>query len=144
MKNSEYYIVHQSILPEYFEQVIKARELINDKNYSVSDACKSLNISRSTYYKYKDYIFRPNKTSGTKALFGIKTLDIKGILSVILQVVYESHGNIISINQDSPIDGTAHITISIDVSELDSSIEILRQNIEKIDGIKSVDIMGVE
>ena len=62
----------------------------------------------------------------------------------ILQVVYESHGNIISINQDSPIDGTAHITISIDVSELDSSIEILRQNIEKIDGIKSVDIMGVE
>ena len=144
MKNNEYLIVHKSILPEYFDQIILTRELINDQKYSVSDACKETGISRSTYYKYKDYIFRPNKTSGTKALFGIKTLDIKGILSVILQVVYESHGNIISINQDSPIDGTAHITISIDVSELDSSIEILRQNIEKIDGIKSVDIMGVE
>ena len=144
MKNNEYLIVHKSILPEYFDQIILTRELINDQKYSVSDACKETGISRSTYYKYKDYIFRPNKTSGTKALFGIKTLDIKGILSVILQVVYESHGNIISINQDSQIDGTAHITISIDVSELDSSIEILRQNIEKIDGIKSVDIMGVE
>ena len=60
--------------------------LINNQKYSVSDACKETGISRSSYYKYKDYIFRPNKDSGTKALFGIKTLDIKGILSVILQV----------------------------------------------------------
>ena len=144
MKNNEYLIVHKSILPSYFEEIILTRELINDQKYSVSEACKQTGISRSTYYKYKDYIFRPNKTSGTKAVFGIKTLDIKGILSVILQVVYESHGNIISINQDSPIDGTAHITISIDVSELDSSIEVLKMSIEKIEGIKSVDIMGVE
>jgi chorismate mutase len=144
MKNNEYFIVHKSILPDYYELIIQAREMINDKKYSISDACKLLNISRSTYYKYKDYIFRPNKSSGTKALFGIKTIDVKGILSVILQVVYESHGNIISINQDSPIDGTAHITISIDVCELDSSIEVLKGNIEKIEGIKSVDIMGVE
>jgi chorismate mutase len=144
MKNNEYLIVHKSILPSYYEEIILTRELINDQKFSVSDACKTTGISRSTYYKYKDYIFRPNKSSGTKALFGIKTIDVKGILSVILQVVYESHGNIISINQDSPIDGTAHITISIDVCELDSSIEVLKGNIEKIEGIKSVDIMGVE
>ena len=59
MKSNEYLIVHKSILPEYFEQVIQARELINDKNFSVSDACKQLNISRSTYYKYKDYYDDP-------------------------------------------------------------------------------------
>ena len=144
MKNSEYLIVHKSILPSYYEQIILTRELINNQKYSVSDACKETGISRSSYYKYKDYIFRPNKDSGTKALFGIKTIDIKGILSIILQVVYESHGNIISINQDTPIDGTAHINIVIDVSELASSIEVLKENIEKIEGIKSIDIMGVE
>ena len=83
MKGNEYFIVHKSILPEYFEQVIKARELINDKDYSVSDACKALNISRSTYYKYKDYIFRPSKDSGNKAIFVIKTIDEKGVLSSI-------------------------------------------------------------
>ena len=77
MKNNEYYIVHQSILPDYFEQVIKVRELINDKGFSVSDACKMENISRSTYYKYKDFIFRPAKNTGTKALFSIKTADEK-------------------------------------------------------------------
>lgn len=144
MKSNEYYIVHKSILPTYFDQVINTREQINDKKISVSDACKANGISRSTYYKYKDYIFRTNKTTGNKALFVIKTLDEKGILSAILQVVSLKHGNIISINQDSPIAGSAHINISIDVSELESSIEDLKVDIEALDGIKTVDIMGVE
>lgn len=144
MKNNDYFIVHKSILPDYFPLVIRARELINDKNYSVSDACKELNISRSTYYKYKDYIFTPAKDSGNKVIFNIKSIDIKGILSSILKVISESNGNVISINQDSPIDGSAYITMSIDICDLSSSIEELKDEINKIDGIKSVDIMGVE
>lgn len=144
MKNSEYLIVHKSILPSYYEQIILTRELINNQKYSVSDACKETGISRSSYYKYKDYIFRTNKTTGNKALFVIKTLDEKGILSAILQVVSLKHGNIISINQDSPIAGSAHINISIDVSELESSLEDLKVDIEALEGIKTVDIMGVE
>lgn len=144
MKSNEYLIVHKSILPEYFEQVIQAGELINDKNFSVSDACKQLNISRSTYYKYKDYIFRPSKNSGNKAIFVLKTIDEKGILSQILKVIYDKQGNIISINQDTPLDGTAYITLAIDVSELNSSIEQLKETMNTINGVKSVDIMGVE
>ncbi len=144
MKNSEYLIVHKSILPKYYEQIIETRELINDKKISVSEACKETDISRSTYYKYKDYIFRPNKDSGTKAVFVIKTLDVLGILSAILQVVYNQHGNVISINQDSPLDGTAYITLSIDISELITSTEELRKSINDLPEIKSVDIMGVE
>ena len=144
MKSNEYFIVHKSILPEYFEQVIKARELINDKNYSVSDACKLLNISRSTYYKYKDYIFRPSKDSGNKAIFVIKTIDEKGVLSTILSVVYEKLGNVITINQDKPLDETAYISLAIDLSELNCSIEKLKEDLNLIKGFKSVDIMGVE
>ena len=144
MKSNEYFIVHKSVLPEYFEQVIKARELINDKNYSISDACKEQNISRSTYYKYKDYIFRPSKDRGNKAIFVVKTIDEKGILSSMLSIVYERVGNIISINQDTPLDGTAYITVAIDVSELNCSIEKLKEDLSSINGVKSVDIMGVE
>ena len=144
MKNSEYYIVHQSILPEYFEQVIRVRELINDKGYSVSDACKSENISRSTYYKYKDYIFRTGKNSGTKASYSIKTADEKGTLSNILQLVYNLGGNIISINQSTPIDQSAYINIAIDVSELNNTIEELTELIKQLPSVKAVDIIGVE
>ena len=31
MKNNEYLMVHKSILPDFFDQVIEARELINAK-----------------------------------------------------------------------------------------------------------------
>ena len=144
MKNNEYFIVHKSILPEYFEQVIEARELINDKDYSISDACKEVNISRSTYYKYKDYIFRPSKNSGNKAIFVLKTIDEKGILSSVLSVIYSMNGNIISINQGTPLDQTAYISLSIDVSELSSTIELLKDEMLKVNGVKSVDIIGVE
>ena len=86
MKSNEYFIVHKSILPEYFEQVIKARELINDKNVSVSEACKLQNISRSTYYKYKDYIFRPSKDTGNKAIFVIKTIELVKMFCLIFNI----------------------------------------------------------
>lgn len=144
MKNNEYFIVHKSILPEYFEQVIKVRELTSEGKVSVSDACKMENISRSTYYKYKDFIFRTAKNSGSKAYFRIKTQDEKGVLSSILQIVYSASGNVISINQDSPIDGSAFITLAIDASDLSVSLEDLKNNLSILNGIKSIDIVGVE
>lgn len=144
MKNNEYLIVHKSILPDFFDQVIEARELINAKKMSVSDACKSINISRSTYYKYKDFIFRPAKDSGSKVIFDIKTFDEKGILSAILQVISLNNGNVISINQDKPIDGNAHITMAINVTDLNVSIEDLKNGIGELTGVKTIDIMGVE
>ena len=36
MKSNEYLIVHKSILPEYFEQVIQARELINGNSITIN------------------------------------------------------------------------------------------------------------
>ena len=37
MRDSEYLIVHKSILPPYFEQVIAARELINNQKINICD-----------------------------------------------------------------------------------------------------------
>ena len=102
------------------------------------------NISRSTYYKYKDFIFRTAKNSGSKAYFRIKTQDEKGVLSSILQIVYSASGNVISINQDSPIDGSAFITLAIDASDLSVSLEDLKNNLSILNGIKAIDIVGVE
>ncbi len=140
MKNNEYLIVHKSILPEYYDQVIAARELIIEKNYSVTEACKMFNLSRSTYYKYKDYIFKLNKDSNNKILFNIKTVDEKGILSSILKVITEANGNIITINQDYPIDGSAYITVAIDTTDLSILIEELKDKISVVKGVKSIDI----
>ena len=91
MANDEYYIVYKSILPEYFESVINAKSMVEDEKQSVSNACKKFNISRSTYYKYKDKIFTASKSYGRKCIFGIRAGDKKGVLSAVIAEFYEDH-----------------------------------------------------
>ena len=140
MKSSEYLIVHKSLLPDYLEQVIAARVLINEKGYSITEACKIHNISRTTYYKYKDYVFKFNKDNINQVLLNINTFDEKGVLSSILKIISECNGNIITINQEHPVDSSAYISIAIDVVDLNVTIDELKDKIELITGVKAVNL----
>ena len=82
----KYLIVDKAILPDYFEKVIEARTLLRDGKFqNVSEAVKEVGISRSTYYKYKDFVFSPSDSNiGRKALISIMLEDKKGALSEIL------------------------------------------------------------
>ena len=72
---SNYLIVHKSILPDYYEKVLEARRLMTSgKVKEVSQAVKQVGISRSTYYKYKDYLFEPSEIAGGR----------KAVLSMLL------------------------------------------------------------
>ena len=65
----QYLMVHKSILPEYYEKVLLARHLMESgKVREVSHAVKQAGISRSTYYKYKDFIFEPSDMSGSRKI----------------------------------------------------------------------------
>ena len=60
-----YLIIHKSVLPDYFEKVLEARRMLESgKVREVSEAVRRVGISRSTYYKYKDYVFEPAETTG--------------------------------------------------------------------------------
>ena len=57
-----YLLIHKSILPEYYEKVIEARRLLESgEARDVSHAVRLVDISRSTYYKYKDFILEPDE-----------------------------------------------------------------------------------
>ena len=66
---SEYLIVNKKILPENVLLVVEANKLITEQKLSISDACKSVGISRGTYYKYHDSVFLPSEEFGKKAIF---------------------------------------------------------------------------
>ncbi len=140
MKSNEYLIVHKSLLPDYLDQVIAARELINEKNYTITESCKLQNISRTTYYKYKDYVYKFNKENINKVLLNINTIDEKGVLSSILKLISECNGNIITINQEHPVDSSAFISIAIDVIDLNITIDELKEKISMIHGVKAVNL----
>ncbi len=142
--NQDYLIIHKSILPDYFETVLKAKSLVEDEKMSVSDACRMLGISRSTFYKYKDNIFSPSKNYGKKAIVGVKTADKMGVLSNILSIIYNFGANVITINQDMPIKDSAYITMAIDVSDSEKDINELVKELKTVENVRSANIIAVE
>lgn len=141
---SEYLLVHKSILPTYYLDVIKCRELVEGKNMSVSDACKICNISRSTYYKYKDYIYLSEENIGKNLTLSCRLFDQQGVLSSVLNTISSYKCNILTINQNMPINNIAQIIISINISEITISVDELINEINKITGVKLVEMLGVK
>ena len=109
-----YLIIDASILPKYYAQVVEAKRLAESKEApSVSAAIVRAGISRSTYYKYKDFVFAPAKIAslGKKAVFSFDLAHKAGALSEVLRRIREEKASILTINQNLPIGGKAHITL---------------------------------
>ncbi len=142
----QYLIIHKSILPEYYEKVIEARRLIETgKIKDVSQAVKQVGISRSTYYKYKDFILEPTEISGgRKAVLSMMLNHEQGILSALLQCISESRANVLTITQSLPIRDRASVTISLDVSEVDGSMEDFVAKLSEVPGVEQVRVLAVE
>ena len=142
--NSEYLIIEKSILPEYFDLVLRAKSLVEDEDVSVSLACKQTGISRSTFYKYKDKIHRSSGSFGKKSIISFKFADSPGVLSSVVKEIYSCGGNIITINSGLPIKGITFTTIVIDVSTLKIDLTELVRQLKLVDGVKSVNVVAVE
>ena len=142
--DNKYLIVSNSVLPEYFEQVVKTREMIESGEINISQACQKNNISRSTYYKYKDNVFRPDREYGKKSIFAFKMADEKGVLSRILSVINEFNANIIAINQAMPIKNFAYVTITLDISDSNKPLQELTKKLKQIKHVKSANIIAFE
>lgn len=142
----QYLIIHKSILPEYYEKVIEARRLIETgKIKDVSQAVREVGISRSTYYKYKDFILEPTEISGgRKAVLSMMLNHEQGILSALLQRICEARANVLTITQSLPIRDRASVTISLDVSEVDGSMEDFVAKLTEVTGVEQVRVLAVE
>ena len=136
--------MHKDILPKNVLLVLKAEKLIDEDNLSVSDACKKVDISRGTFYKYKDLVFLPSRDFGKKAIFSFILDNNKGVLSTLLNYIAERGGNILSINQETPIHGIAYVTITIDVIEVLDELNIFLEETLKISGVRSAKLLAIE
>ena len=142
--NEEFILVHKKILPDYFEKVIKARQKIEGEDRSITEVCKELEISRSTYYKYKDYIAYTPKNITKRAIFAFKVEDTPGVLSSILSYIGKCKGNILTINQDMPIHDLAYITLMVNIEKIEIRLDTLLFNLRNIENVRSVEVLGYE
>ena len=143
---NQYLIVHKSILPDYYEKVLEARRLMaSGKVKEVSQAVRQVGISRSTYYKYKDFIFEPSDMAGSrKAVLSMMLDHTPGVLSALLRCISEAGASVLTITQSLPIRDRASVTISLDVSEVDGSMEDFVAKLAEVPGVEQVRVLAVE
>ncbi|MGL4548708.1 ACT domain-containing protein [Eubacterium aggregans] len=141
----DYLIVNKKILPDYFDKVLEARMLLESAQCkSISDAVKQVGISRSTYYKYKDHIFRPSEDFGRKFTLSLSLADNQGILAKVLGIIRERETSVVTIHQDIPINHAAFVIITLDGQNLTCTIDALIDELSAIDGIHEVNLVAME
>jgi chorismate mutase len=140
----EYYIVDKRILPNSIQNVIKVNDIVQQEKISKYEAIKRVGISRSTYYKYKDFI-KPFFESGKETVFSIymSLKDEPGVLSRILDVVANADMNILTITQNIAIDGISNTTISLQTNEdMLRKIEGMLERLTELDGVVDLRVIG--
>ena len=70
--------------------------------------------------------------------------DFSGILSSIINKIAKAKANIITINQNVPINGLADVTISIATTGMTMGIEELMNSIAEIEGVRRHEILARE
>lgn len=144
MEKKEFYIVDKRILPNSIQSVIKVNEIVQMEKISKYEAIKRVGISRSTYYKYKDYI-KPFFEGGKDKVFSIhlSLIDEPGILARVLDIIAGEEMNILTIVQNIAIDGISRVTVSIQTTEnLLRKIEEMLEKISALSSVKELRVIG--
>ena len=143
---SKFYIVSSEILPEVLEKVIEARSLLQKgKVKRISEAVKMVGISRGTYYKYKDTVFSfDQEQSRRKAVISMILRSETGSLSKVINLLSSQQINILAINQTIPINGVHNVSFTLDVAEMEISIQVLLNLLEELPMVEKADLVAVE
>lgn len=139
----EYFVINRKVLPDYFEKVIEIKDLIS-RGENISLACKKVGLSRSTFYKYKDYVNHPTLEIGKRIILSLKVKDEMGVLSNILNQIANAKANVLTIHQEMPVHNIAYITMTIALRNVDIPIQKLVIDIKSLSNVFDVELLAVE
>ncbi|HWR41131.1 MAG TPA: ACT domain-containing protein [Patescibacteria group bacterium] len=139
-----FYLVREEILPEAIKKTIKVKELLKrGEARTINEAVEKMELSRSAYYKYKDYVFPFYEASKEKIVTLALLLEHKpGVLSRVLNTMANERGSVLTINQGIPLQGVANATISLETADLVIDLEALLDKLRLVDGVKRLEVLG--
>ena len=145
-KKNEYYVVKQKAIPEVLLKVVEAKKLLESgKAATIQDAVEKVDISRSSFYKYKDDIFPfHDNAQGTTITLSLSIDDEPGLLSDLLKVIADFGANILTIHQSIPINGVAALSISVQVLSTTTDVSRMLDAMEEEKGVRNVKILARE
>ncbi len=145
-KRSNFYLVREEILPEAIRKTIRVKELLKKgEARTINEAVEKMDLSRSAYYKYKDFVFPFYEASKNKIITLALVLEHRnGVLSGVLKAISRDYGNVQTIHQEIPLQGVATVTISFETARLTFGLESLLKSIRAVDGVKKLEILGLK
>lgn len=139
-------VVDSDVLPEIILKVLEAKKLRSvGEARSSAEACRAVGISRSAYYKYKDSVFAyEDKLSSRIVSLYLILKDEKGVLSSVLAKIYELDANVLTVNQNIPVDGVAAVTVSFRSETGEPDMGRFREKIKGLPGVVEVKMISGE
>lgn len=140
-----YLCVDTCVLPDYFMKVIETKRCLESgKTRNVSEAARMNGISRSTYYKYKDYVFETGSNTGAHCgTFLMLLSHEKGILSGVLSLFSDAGANILTISQSIPISNMASVTLTADLNQMNCDIDTLLKSLQELNGLEQIQLVAM-
>ena len=141
---AKYFIVEASVMPEIYRKVAQAKSLLETgEETTVNGASKAVGISRSAFYKYKDAV-RPfhDMLQGRIVTMQMLLRDEPGALSGVLNTLADTGVNVLTINQNLPVNGCAVVTVTAETSRLESSVEDLLRACKEAGGVVKCEILA--
>ena len=144
--SGKYLVVDKSILPPYCEKVAEARRLLDDGlAKDISDAIQKVGISRSTYYKYRDFVKEMSTVAYARhAIISMMMSHKIGLLSSVLRIISSYNYSVWTINQNPPVDGKANVVITLDLGDESDNLDEMLGEINSLKGISKVQPLGID
>ena len=144
-EKTKYYVIKEKAVPEVLLKVIEAKRLMDMQELTVQQATEKAGLSRSSFSNYTDDMlpFHDN-AKGKTITFILQMDDEPGLLSDVLKIIAEFHGNILTIHQTIPLNGVASLTISVDIAEDRGDASEMINEIESRQGVHYFKILGQE
>ena len=133
----KFLLVEAKVLPEVFLRVMEAKMLLaQGKAKNASQAAQMAGVSRSAFYKYKDslYLYDERMSENITTLH-LTLEDRPGVLSLVLGELYRAGANVITVNQNIPVDGVALVSISVRTNGKSQSRSEILEMLGSLEGI---------
>lgn len=143
-ERNSYFLVKEEILPEAIKKTIRVKEMLKRGDArTINEAVERMELSRSAYYKYKDYVFPFYEASKDKLVTLTFLLEHKkGVLSSVLNTISNDGGSVLTINQGIPLQGVANATVSIETVHMSVDLEALLDKLRMVSGVKRIEVLG--
>ena len=142
-EKTKYYVLKEKAVPDVLLRVVEAKRLLESGRVtSVQEATERVDISRSSFYKYKEDIFPfHDNAKGRTITMVIQLDDEPGLLSSILKTIADSRANILTIHQSIPVNGIASLTLSVDILPDSADANRMMECIEQQEGVHYLKIL---